>query len=289
MSQTSSIFFFSFIFFFYLLFFFYYFLFLFIPHSSPPIHDCQLGDPSVDIEEKGKPILEAMTELLHADAHGSFITGRVPRAKRVAPAKRAAPNSQKSAENIKDHKTRLQNLLARDQKALPHYTVAEDLGQSVNTRFKATVYVGAGSSQKVFIGARAVSKKQAEHNAAKVALETILPQGGGGSRQARPAASSRSAIWRARGLSRSPSPVKVPWDERPVKPRGPMPVWRSKRGLGGWQQEKVDSGVRVGEGGGVGRGEGGSGLGSRESGQSASWSPETAGGKKQAYSSAMRG
>ena len=134
-------------------------------HPSPPIHGCQLGDPSVDIEEKGKPILEAMTELLHADARGSFITGRVPRAKRVAPANRAAPNSQKSAENTKDHKTRLQNLLARDQKALPHYTVAEDPGQSISSRFKATVYVGSGSNQKVFIGARAISKKQAYSSA----------------------------------------------------------------------------------------------------------------------------
>lgn len=217
-------------------------------------------------------MLDAMTDLLHADAHGSFITGRIPRLKKVSSV------STKTAENTKDHKTRLQNLLARDQKPLPHYSVMEDFGRSINYRFKATVSVGVGGNQRSFVGDPAISKKVAEHNAAKVALDTLLPQQGG----SRQTGSGRKSMWRARKESSPPSSQgsapKVSWDESGLKAQGGgkerrAPFWRKKKGVRGLTQDKGDSGVGGGQG--------------RESGNVWQRSEETVGGKKQTYNSAV--
>ena len=227
-------------------------------------------------------MLDAMTDLLHADDQGSFITGRVPRLKKVPSL------SAKSGENnSKDHKTRLQNLLARDQKPLPHYTVMEDLARSINSRYKATVHVGVGVNRRSFVGGPAISKKVAEHHAAKVALDTLLPEQGG-SRQGL-AGSGRKSMWRARkGPSSPPSSQrnaqKVSWDESGLKAQGGgkerrVPFWRKKKGVGGLSQEKGGSGV--------GGGQGGSGSGSGEAGNVWRRSEERVGGKKQAYRSAL--
>ncbi|KAG6543957.1 hypothetical protein Mapa_014581 [Marchantia paleacea] len=119
----------------------------------------KLEDPEMDIHTEGYNLIEAILELLHGDeCQGKFVYGR-----------KIASHSQKDKpvqEEEEDVKGLLQQLVQRGGKAPPKWkTKAHSCGG-----FQSTVIVRS----KSFLGKPASSKKQAEKNASKVALEWVL-------------------------------------------------------------------------------------------------------------------
>ncbi|KAL2653940.1 hypothetical protein R1flu_022068 [Riccia fluitans] len=117
----------------------------------------KLEDPKLDFHEEGKYLVEAVLELLHGDqCEGQFVFGR----------KASGKKDKTSQETQEDVKGFLQQLVQRGGKPAPRYKTK---GMS-RGGFQSTVMVKG----KAFLGKPASSKKQAEKNASKVALEWLL-------------------------------------------------------------------------------------------------------------------
>lgn len=81
------------------------------------------------------------------------------------------PESESRQEWDKDYKTRLQELSQKLSQNVPQYQVLEEVGPDHNKEFKVQVSV----LEKSFVGL-AKSKKQAEQNAAQIALVSLCQQ-----------------------------------------------------------------------------------------------------------------
>ncbi|KAL3685906.1 hypothetical protein R1sor_003928 [Riccia sorocarpa] len=117
----------------------------------------KLEDPKLDIHQEGPYLIQAVLALLHGDqCEGRFVFGR----------KASVKKDRSSPEPLEDVKGQLQQLVQRGGRAAPRYKTKG----VARGAFQSTVLVKG----KTFLGKPASSKKQAEKNASRVALEWVL-------------------------------------------------------------------------------------------------------------------
>ncbi|MCO5590440.1 hypothetical protein L7F22_044410 [Adiantum nelumboides] len=119
----------------------------------------KMEDPKLDIYEDSKHLLDAVTNLVNGDANtGTFdFVGAVTQQEKSKEAKKFSEN--KSDQNVL---SLLHNLLQRSGQELPSYKVKGPKKDMFQARVKC--------NGQYFIGKPALSKKQAERNAATEAL-----------------------------------------------------------------------------------------------------------------------
>ena len=120
----------------------------------------------------------------------------------------------------KNYKSLLQQTAQKDFSATPAYRVLSEVGPDHSKSFRVSAVLG----NREFPPGRGASKKEAEQDAAKVALETIRSEKGRGNRRRRKSSSNgRSAPERGRGRD-----SRDRREERPAPPPEPKPEERSE-------------------------------------------------------------